>query len=340
MSVMTMSGTPPSPELFFDTLNAYQRTAALKTAIELDLFTALADGPASAADVARKISASERGTRILLDYLTLLGFLRKANDRYELTRDSAMFLSRRSPAYVGGAVRFLGSPGLVDHFDELTDTVRRGARDLARTTVSPDNPVWIDFARAMVPLMVPAAEGIADLLEVSREKDLKVLDIAAGHGVFGVTVASKNPVAQVYAVDSARVLDVARENATRAGVADRFHVIPGDAFAVEYGTGYHLALVTNFLHHFDAPTNVRLLRKIRSALAPDGRVALLEFVPNEDRVSPAIPAAFAMIMLGSTPSGDAYTFAELRSMLEEAGFSRVEQKAIPMSPETLVSATK
>jgi 2-polyprenyl-3-methyl-5-hydroxy-6-metoxy-1,4-benzoquinol methylase len=337
---MTVTANPPSPELFFHTLNAYQRTAALKTAIELDVFSALADGPAAASVVAQKSGASERGTRILLDYLTLLGFLTKDGERYQLTPDSAMFLTRRSPAYVGGTVQFLASPALVDHFDELTDTVRQGARDVSRTTVSPDNPVWVDFARAMVPLMAPAAQGIAEVLDVASAPELKVLDIAAGHGMFGVTVASRNPRAQVHAVDSAAVLQVARENAARAGLEGRFNEIPGDAFAVEYGSGYHLALVTNFVHHFEPATNVKLLRKIHASLLPGGRVALLEFVPNPDRVSPPIPASFAMMMLGSTPSGDAYTFDQLRGMLENAGFRNVAQHALPMSPETLVTATK
>jgi 2-polyprenyl-3-methyl-5-hydroxy-6-metoxy-1,4-benzoquinol methylase len=337
---MTMTGTPPSPDLFFQTINAYQRTAALKTAIELDLFTALADGPATAATVAEKCGASERGTRILLDYLTLLGFITKSGDRYELTLDSATFLSRRSPAYVGGTVQFLAAPGLVDHFAALTETVRRGTRELSQTSVAPNNPVWIDFARAMVPMMAPAAQGIADALNVASQEELKVLDLAAGHGMFGVTVASKNRRAHVYAVDWPDVLQVARENAARAGVESRVHTIPGDAFDVEYGTGYDLALVTNFLHHFDPPTNVRLLRKIHASLLPGGRVAALEFVPNEDRISPPIPASFSMMMLGSTPSGDAYTFPELRGMLEESGFRGAAQHALPMSPETLVVASK
>ena len=335
-----MPGNPPSPELFFETVNAYQRTAALKSALELDVFTAIGDGATTAAAVAEKSGASHRGIRILLDYVTVLGFLTKSGDRYELTADSAMFLSRRSPAYVGGTVQFLATPGLVDHFAELTDTIRRGHRDLSRSTVAPNNPVWIEFARAMVPMMAPAAEGMADALDVASQPELKVLDIAAGHGIFGVTVASRNPRAEVHAVDWPGVLEVARENAAGAGIETRFHTIPGDAFDVDYGTGYHLALVTNFLHHFDPPTNVRLLRKIHASLAPGGRVAALEFVPDEDRVSPPIPAGFAMMMLGSTPYGDAYTFKELRGMLEESGFRDAEQHALPMSPEALVTGKK
>jgi hypothetical protein len=98
---------PPSPQLFFDTVNAYQRTAAIKGAVELDFFTAMADGPATAKELARHCGTAERGARILADYLTIQGFLTKCENQYGLTPDSAMFLNRKSPAYAGGMIQFL-----------------------------------------------------------------------------------------------------------------------------------------------------------------------------------------------------------------------------------------
>src|SRR6266700_6966276 len=98
-----MSGpaTQPSPQLFFQTVNAYQHTEALKTAIELDVFAAIAEGNATAPEIARRCKTSDRGMRILCDYLCVLGFATKNGERYSLTLDSATFLDRRSPAYVG-----------------------------------------------------------------------------------------------------------------------------------------------------------------------------------------------------------------------------------------------
>ena len=97
----------PSPALVLDTVNAFQRTEALKAAVELDLFTHLADGPSTAAELAAACGAAPRGVRILADYLTILGFLRKEGDRYALTPDADAFLSRNSPAYLGGTLEFL-----------------------------------------------------------------------------------------------------------------------------------------------------------------------------------------------------------------------------------------
>ncbi len=136
------------------------------------------------------------------------------------------------------------------------------------------------------------------------------------------------------------MLEVAKENAQTAGVSDRFKTRPGSAFEVDYGTGYDIILLTNFLHHFDVPTCETLLRKVRAALADRGRAVALEFVPNEDRVSPPQAAAFSMMMLGSTPAGDAYTFAELDTMFRNAGFARSELHELPPSIERVVISHK
>jgi 2-polyprenyl-3-methyl-5-hydroxy-6-metoxy-1,4-benzoquinol methylase len=206
-------------------------------------------------------------------------------------------------------------------------------------TVAPENPVWVKFARAMVPMITGPAQAMAKLVNQDGG-GLKVLDIAAGHGMFGITIARQNPKAEIVALDWPNVLEVAQENASQAGVSDRYSTIAGSAFDVDYGTGYDLVLLTNFLHHFDPQTNETLLRKVHAALAQGGRALALEFVPNEDRVSPRIPAAFSMMMLGSTPSGDAYTFRELERMFKAAGFANVELHQLPATPEQLVVASK
>jgi len=163
---------------------------------------------------------------------------------------------------------------------------------------------------------------------------MKVLDIAAGPGAYGIEIAKRNPLAQVYGQDWRNVLELSTEHARQAGVGDRYHTIPGSAFDVDFGTGYDLILVPNFLHHFDHATNVKLLKKVRAALKPGGRVATVEFVPNDDRITPPVAAAFSMMMLGSTEGGDAYTFKELDAMFRDAGFS--ESAAQPLGPQTLI----
>ena len=338
-----MSNSPahePSPALFFDTVNAFQRSSAIRAAIDLDLFSIIAEGKRTAGEIARRCNAAERGVRILCDYLTVNGFLIKRGSNYELTADSATFLDRKSPAYSGGIVEFLQTPELLSMFSHLTEAVRRGGMAQQNDTVEGENPVWVKFARAMAPLMFPLSQQMAQLLNGPSTAKIKVLDIAAGHGLYGIAIAKANPNAQIVALDWPSVVAVAKENAAHMGVGDRFQTIGGSAFEVDLGRDYDLVLLPNFLHHFDVPTCEKLLKRVYAASAPGGRAAALEFIPNEDRVSPPPSATFALVMLATTRAGDAYTYPELASMFRNAGFAETEFQ--PMDPliERMVIAMK
>lgn len=331
----------PTPQLFFQTVNAYQRTEALKAAIELEVFTAIGEGKRTAVEIAERSRSSERGMRILCDFLCLMGFLTKDGSNYKLTPESAVFLNKSSPAYLGGSLEFLLSPMLTDGFKDLTGAVRKGGTVASEEgTIAPEHPIWVKFARAMTGMMAMPAQLMANLVEERADRKLRLLDIAAGHGLYGIAFAKKNPQTEVVALDWPNVLEVARENAGQAGIADRYQTIAGSAFDVDYGTGYDLVLLTNFLHHFDPPTCETLLRKVHAALADDGRAVILEFVPNEDRISPPETAGFSMVMLGSTPAGDAYTFPELERMCSAAGFARSEIHQLPPSIQQVIIAHK
>jgi SAM-dependent methyltransferase len=318
-------------------LQSHQRTAALKAAIELDIFRAVGEGPGDVASIARQCAASERGIRILCDFLTLNGVLVKENGRYRHTATSAAFLDPRSPASLASIATFLSNPTMLEPYSRLAEIVRSGRTVLpGEGSVEPENPIWVQFAETMAPMMAPMVGPLGALALQGQTGPMRVLDIAAGHGLFGIEVAKQNPQAHVTGLDWAPVLRVALENARKAGVQDRYDMLPGSAFEVDFGGPYDVVLLTNFLHHFDKPTNVGLLKKVHAALKPGGRALTLEFVPDEDRVSPPQPASFALTMLASTPSGDAYTLSELTAMYQEAGFRDVSGHPIPMSPHTVV----
>jgi SAM-dependent methyltransferase len=331
------NAAPPNPGLVFEMVNAHQRTAALKAAIELDVFRAVGEGPGDVASIARHCAASERGTRILCDFLVINGVLAKEDGHYKHTPSSAAFLDPRSPACMASVAQFLSNPQMNESYAHLADVVRSGRTVLPGSgSVEPENPVWVEFAEKMGPMMGPMAGPVGAVALEGRTGPMRVLDIAAGHGLFGIEIAKQNPQAHVTGLDWAPVLRVALENARKAGVQDRYDMLPGSAFEVDFQGPYDAVLLTNFLHHFDKPTCVGLLKKVRGALKPGGRAATLEFVPNEDRVSPPMPAAFSLIMLATTAAGDAYTLSELTAMYHEAGFGDVSGIPIPMSPHTVV----
>jgi ubiquinone/menaquinone biosynthesis C-methylase UbiE len=339
MSITDTSAHEPNPGLIFDTLSAYQRTAALKAAIELDLFTAIAGGNRTPDAIAKAVNASARGVRILCDFLVISGILTKDGREYSLTPDSAMFLDRNSPAYCGSVASFMLDPRLIAPFLNLTDVVRTGTTTLpGEGTVSRDNPIWVDFAKQMAPMVFPAAAETADLVANGNGDNgaMRVLDIAAGHGLFGILIAKQNSKAEITALDWPNVLAVATGNAQKFGVADRHSLLPGDAFETEFGGPYDLILVTNFFHHFDPPTCEKLMRKIHAALTPGGRCITLDFVPNDDRVSPPMAAGFAMMMLGTTAAGDAYTFAEYETMFRNAGYKYSELHSLNKARQSVI----
>jgi len=327
----------PTPDRFFNAINAYEQTEAMKAAVELEIFTAIAEGNTTAATIAKRCEGAERGVRTLCDFLTIHGFLTKEGAQYALAPDSALFLDRHSPAYIGAAIEFLLTPRLREGHARLTEAVRRGGTALGEGTLEPENPDWVKFAQAMMPLMRMPAEIMAAELRKSGEAH-KILDIAASHGIFGIAAAKQNPAAHIYAAEWRNVLEVATKNAQAMGVADRYHLIPGSAFETDFGSDYDLVLIANFLHHFDPPTCTTFMRKVHAALKPGGRAAIVELVPNPDRVTPPTAAAFSMMMLATTPAGDAYTFAELESISKSAGFVRVELAPPEIGLDRLVIA--
>lgn len=323
-----------NPAPIFECFTAYQKTAAMQASVDIGLFSAVAAGQSTVPALAKACAASHKGVRVLCDYWTVQGLMLKTGDAYRLTPEAAAFLDRASPAYLGGVMGFLNGP-ITPFFGRLTQAVRRGGCEGAGS-VETEYDGWVPFAEEMGAMMFPTAQAIAKLLgPVSG----RVLDVAAGHGLFGIVLAQQNPGVSVTALDWPKVLDVAKRHAARMGVGQRFTTIAGDAFNVDLQGPYDVILLTNLLHHFSPEQCTALLKRLRAALRPGGRLATLEFVPNEDRVSPPMSATFPLVMLATTASGDAYTFAELERMLRSAGFANSTLHQPEDSPQQILVST-
>jgi ubiquinone/menaquinone biosynthesis C-methylase UbiE len=320
-----------NPAPIFECFTAYQKTAAMQAAVDIGLFSAIAAGHSSVPGIAQACQASPKGVRVLCDYWTVQGLLLKSGDSYKLTPEAATFLDRASPAYLGGVMGFLNGP-ITPFFARLTQAVRNGGCETAGSVVA-DYDGWVPFAKEMGAMMFPAAQAIAKLVgPVSG----RVLDVAAGHGLFGIVLAQHNPGVTVTALDWAKVLEVAGQHAARMGVGERYKTITGDAFSVDLQGPYDVALLTNLLHHFSPEQCTALLKRLRAALRPGGKLVTLEFVPNEDRVTPPMSATFPLVMLASTASGDAYTFAEFERMFRAAGFASNKLHQPEDSPQQII----
>jgi O-methyltransferase domain/Dimerisation domain len=327
------SGSQPSPAAIMEELGAYQRSQALKGAIDLDLFTHIDDGARTVSDIAARTGANQRGVRILCDFLTIHGHLTKQDGAYGLTVNSKTFLSKRSPAYLGSVANFALNPMTMANFSDIAGAVRKGGTVNPVDFLTVEHPVWLEFARSMTPVAAQTGKLVAQAL--ASKPASKVLDIAASHGMYGIAVAQRNPAAQITGQDAGPVLTMAVENARKAGIVERYKTLPGSVFEIDLGSGYDLVLLPNFIHGFDTETNVGLMKKIHGAMQPGGRLAIVEYVPNPDRISPP-SAGFSLTMLAATKGGDTYTFAELEEMLRRSGFHDAQLHELSPAPHRLV----
>lgn len=339
-STSLVAEQPPTGEAWanpvFEIALSYHRTAALIAAVNLDLFSLIGRGVTTVDALASQTGAAPRGLRILCDFLTVIGLLQKQSDGYGPTPASARFLDRSSPLALGGCVDFLAAPEMLALvLNDPVAYVRRGGSE-GLSVVAPDHPVWVRFARAMTSFAMPGAKRTAAYVATWREPPRTVLDVAAGHGLYGIELAKAVPTATVTALDWEEVLSVAVENAAAAALGGRFRTMTGNLFEIDWGGPFDLVLLPNILHYFDRDGCVALLRKARRSVGPSGRVIAVEFVPNRDRVSPPLQAAFAFFALATSPGGDAYTAADLDDFARAAGFSASAARPLAPTAQTLV----
>jgi ubiquinone/menaquinone biosynthesis C-methylase UbiE len=315
---------------------AYQKTAALTAAIKLDLIALIGAGAATSEALAAKTAASSRGIRILCDFLTVMGLLKKQDGAYSVTEPAKAYLDRSSPAWMGSSIDFYAAPEILRLvLDDPVSYVRHGGSP-GLAHLAPDHPVWLRFAKAMSPMARLAAKRAAVYLAARPGSPAKVLDVAAGHGFYGIELAKAFPEAVVTAVDWPSVLKLAIANASDTGVSERFRVVAGDAFEVDCGGEFDLIILANFLHHFSPDVCATILRKVRSSLSAEGRACTVDFVPDEDRAGARTYAMFAFLMLATTPGGDAYKLTELDEIAKAAGFRGATARPLRPTPQSLV----
>jgi ubiquinone/menaquinone biosynthesis C-methylase UbiE len=197
-----------------------------------------------------------------------------------------------------------------------------------------------EFVNDIFPTSYPAAQTLAQHLNIDSAGQLvRVLDLAAGSGVWGIALAQSSEKIRVTAVDWPEVIPVTRKTAGRFGLADRFSYIEGDLLEVDFGGNYNLATLGHILHSEGRERSRALLAKTFHALAPGGTIAIAEFLVNPERTGPLNGLFFAVNMLVNTDCGDTYSFEEIGAWLKEAGFIHARTLEAP-GPSPLILATK
>ena len=317
---------------------AYAPPLMLEAAIRHRVFDALDSGPKSVEQLAAATGASLRGLRALVNALTSLQFLIKKGEAYSLTTESSAFLVSSKAGFMGGM--FKHTSQLLPNWLKLAEAVKTGKPVIPVNEEGTGADFFREFVEDLFASGNPSAQALANSLDLtSSPKSLRILDIAAGSGVWSIAIAKKYPDAHVTVVDWPGVIPVCQKVTNRMGVADRYDYRPGDLLQVEFGGGYQVATLGHILHSEGEQRSRQLLKKVFASLAPGGTIAIAEMIADDDRSGPPHAMIFAVNMLIHTDAGDTFTFAEMSQWLKEAGFINPRKLEAP-SPSPLVLATK
>lgn len=323
MEPMQQKDAGLNPEPLLQLSFSFAPSSILSAALELGVFTHIAAGSRTVAEISQAAKASGRGTRMLLDALVALQLLGKAGERYELTPLAAEFLVRGGQHYVG---EMMESKMLSEAWGHLAEVVRTGkpVREVEAKDVAED--FFPMLVRGLHVFNTGPARRAAEVLGAgTTHRGLRVVDVACGSGIWGIAIAEADKEARVTAQDFPALFETTRHYLDRHGVADRYDFLPGDLKEVDFGEGrYDLALLGNIVHSEGEESSRDLFRRLHRALRPGGRVVVIDMVPNDERTGPPFPLFFALNMLVNTQVGDTYTLAEYTAWLNDAGFNRVE----------------
>ena len=327
MTEANSANPAPDPELLHQMAFSFLPSRVLSAGLQLGVFSHIAAGNKTVAEVAAAAQASERGIRMLLDALVATQLLIRNGPAYELTPLASWFLVRGTPDYLG---LFMEQDELWNSWGRLTDAIRSGQplrRVETQTLAENFFPILVQTLHG---LHLARARAMADSLGIGKlSKGFRAVDVGCGSGVWGIALAERDPEGRVTAQDFPAMLAVTREFLKRHGVEKQFDFLPGDLKAVDFGREqYDLALLGNILHSEGAQSSQDLLRRLHAALRPGGRVVIIDFLPSDDRSGPPFPVFFALNMLLHTEQGDTFTLAEYTGWLRQAGFTRVETAEI------------
>lgn len=318
----------------------FARSRILVTAVELSVFTHIANGRRTIKRIAAATRCRPRGISMLLNALAGLKLLRKdRSNRFALTPLSAKFLVTGRPGYLGAMVEH--TKQLNQSWEHLTSAVRTGKPPRAGGDKHDAEKFFAQLVRALFNLNYAAAHYAAGYLKQHKKSISSILDIAAGSGVWSIAFAQEFRSATVTALDFPAVLKVARAYAGKFGVGHRFKYLSGDLRRLDFGKQQHDLIILGHICHSEGRANtIRLLRKSYAALRKDGQVLIADFLPNNRRTGPVMPLMFALNMLLNTTEGDVFSVAEYQKWLRAAGFKKIELLRSAPAPSPLILAAK
>ena len=319
---------------------AYAPPLIISAAVSNKVFDTLQSGAKTVEQISKETGASVRGLRAVMNALVGLELLKKdRKGKYSLTPESEAFLISSKPGTLAGFFQTI-LPRLASKWLQITEVARTGRPVAAVNEETEGTKFFSQLVESIIPMSYGGGQKLANHLKVSKTKDeVRVLDLAAGSGIWGIALAEKAPRVRVTAVDWAGMIPTTQRITQKFGVSDRFEFVGGDLLEANFGNGYDIAMLGHILHSEGEQRSRELLKKTFRALKPGGTIAIAEWLVNDRRTEPIHSLMFAVQMLVNTEQGDTFSFNEIKSWLEDAGFKKVRKLEAP-GPSPLVLATK
>jgi precorrin-6B methylase 2 len=310
---------PITPFAIRSLVSKFQESRIFLTAAEMDVFTLLAKKPMSAQEIADRLEATVRGVTTLLDAVVSMGLLEKNGEKYHCPAEVASILSKESPTSITPMVMF--ATGGWKRWSYLTDIVRLGKDRIRGTAFDINESEQEAFTSAMHAVAYEMAPSIVAAIKPGEAR--KLLDIGGGSGAYAQAFLEASPGLTATIFDLPSVINMARQRLASTGLLDRIQLVAGDFYKDKLPTGHDLALLSAIIHQNSPEQNVELYRKIFSAIQPEGRLVIRDHVMSSDHTRPTSGALFAVNMLVGTAGGGTYSFEDIKSSLESAGFIKV-----------------
>ncbi len=314
--------------LLMEILGGADRAALLLGATQLELFSPLGNGPATATDVARQTHLPLRGVERILNACAALGFVTKEGEQYRNSPLADAFLVKDKPAYVGNMIK--QTADRYNAWGKMPEGVRSDKPVLPLTgaelfNASPE--VLDNYVHGLFDLGKGLAQRISGLVDLNSCHTL--LDVAGGSGVYSIIFCRQFPQLKATIYELPPILQRTRQIIAREGMAERISTREGNYFTDDFGSGWDAILLSNMLQTEGRQTCRMVLKKAFAALNPGGKLLVHGIMPDADRISPAQPVLFSVFMMLVFPEGEAYPAEEIIDWAHETGFVDGQKIVLP-----------
>jgi len=317
----------PDPSSIVRLSTAYWDSQTLLTANRLGVFDFLAEGARTAEEVAAGLQLDPRSTGLFLRACVGLGFLVDEAGRFANAPVAAMFLVKRSPAFMGNAIRY--SDQLYATWGRLEDALRSGQPALAAEAYLGDNPVRTrTFVQAMHERAVGVARALVGILDLKGRRSM--LDVGGGPGTYSVLLTERFPGLTAEVLELPGVAAVARELVAAAGASDRVALRDGDYHSSDFGSGKDVVLMSGMFHRETEQACRRLIARAADCLEPSGLLVVSDVFTDRGGTQPTFAAMFGLNMMLTAPDGGVHSDADVQTWMADSGFR--ELRVVPLPP--------